>query len=162
MGTMDEDDMSAEQQQCLMALRDGKRLLKDKQGASSMVRFEKALMLAKSMGEKIYERRATRGLAAAARLQVPPSPCCGIFHQLQAWIIRALEYKGVEEYRGASAAVGTTPGFFRKAEGGCPQLHTNFTEFEEGDQSIRMVLFASEITIWQFKDLVGRIRCVRL
>lgn len=72
MGTIDEDDLPAEQQQCLMALRDGKRLLKEKQGASAMVRFEKALMLAKSTGEKIYERRATRGLAAAARLQVMP------------------------------------------------------------------------------------------
>ena len=73
MGTIDEDDLPAEQQQCLMALRDGKRLLKEKQGASAMVRFEKALMLAKSVGERIYERRATRGLAAAARLQVAPS-----------------------------------------------------------------------------------------
>ena len=36
-----------------------------------MVRFEKALMLAKSLGEKVQERRATRGLAASARLQVP-------------------------------------------------------------------------------------------
>ena len=35
-----------------------------------MVRFEKALMLAKSVNERIYERRSMRGLAAAARLQV--------------------------------------------------------------------------------------------
>jgi hypothetical protein len=35
-----------------------------------MVRFERALMLAKFLGDKVQERRATRGLAAAARLQV--------------------------------------------------------------------------------------------
>ena len=34
-----------------------------------MVRFEKALMLAKGAKEAIYERRSVRGLAAAARLQ---------------------------------------------------------------------------------------------
>ena len=70
MATMDEDDMPANKQQCLMALREGKRLLKEQHGSSAMVRFEKALMLSKSLGEKIYERRATRGLAAASRLQV--------------------------------------------------------------------------------------------
>ena len=70
MPSMDEDDLTGDQQQCLLALREGKRLLKQQHGASAMVRFEKALMLAKSLGEKIYERRATRGLAAAARLQV--------------------------------------------------------------------------------------------
>ena len=67
---MDEDDLPVDERQCLSALREGKRLLKEKHGASAMVRFEKALMLSKSLGEKIYERRATRGLAAAARLQV--------------------------------------------------------------------------------------------
>ena len=34
-----------------------------------MVRFEKALMLAKFLGNKVQERRAVRGLAAAARIQ---------------------------------------------------------------------------------------------
>lgn len=34
-----------------------------------MVRFEKALMLSKALRQKVQERRATRGLAAAARLQ---------------------------------------------------------------------------------------------
>ena len=35
-----------------------------------MVRFEKALMLAKFLGNRVQERRAVRGLAAAARIQV--------------------------------------------------------------------------------------------
>ena len=38
LGTMDEEDMSAEQQQCTMALKEGKRLLKSNQGSSAMVR----------------------------------------------------------------------------------------------------------------------------
>ena len=46
------------------------RLLKEKQGAPALVRFERALMLAKFAGDRTQERRATRGLAAAARLQV--------------------------------------------------------------------------------------------
>lgn len=70
MASMDEEDLGVEKKQCLNTLRDGKRLLKQQHGASAMVRFEKALMLAKSLGERVYERRATRGLAASARLQV--------------------------------------------------------------------------------------------
>ena len=50
-------------------------LLKEQHGSSAMVRFEKALMLSKSLGEKIYERRANRGLAAASRLQVTLPLC---------------------------------------------------------------------------------------
>ena len=46
------------------------RLLRERQGAPAMVRFEKALMLAKGVKEALYERRSVRGLAAAARLQV--------------------------------------------------------------------------------------------
>ena len=47
-----------------------RRLLKERQGSSALVRFERALMLAKYQGDLGQERRATRGLAAAARLQV--------------------------------------------------------------------------------------------
>lgn len=50
-------------------LREGKRLLKEKSGAAAMVRFEKALMLSKANGDKLAQRRAYRGLAAAERLQ---------------------------------------------------------------------------------------------
>jgi hypothetical protein len=45
------------------------RLLRAEQGASAIVRFEKALVLAKLLGNKVQERRAVRGLAASARLQ---------------------------------------------------------------------------------------------
>lgn len=67
LSTMDEDD-SPEARQCLTALKDGKRFLKEENGASAMVRFEKALMLAKCLANKVQERRAVRGLAASARL----------------------------------------------------------------------------------------------
>ena len=46
------------------------RLLKEGTGAKALVHFEKALMLAKFLGNRVQERRAVRGLAAAARLQV--------------------------------------------------------------------------------------------
>ena len=44
-------------------------MLKERNGSSAMVRFEKAHMLARYTGEKVQQRRAVRGLAAAARLQ---------------------------------------------------------------------------------------------
>ena len=46
------------------------RLLKQQSGAKALVHFEKAHMLAKTIGNKVQERRAVRGLAAASRLQV--------------------------------------------------------------------------------------------
>ena len=64
----DEEDMSPEMKQCVASLRDGKRLLKARDGGPAMVRFEKALMLAESMEDTLHEKRAVRGLAAAARL----------------------------------------------------------------------------------------------
>ncbi|KAK9820407.1 hypothetical protein WJX72_010010 [[Myrmecia] bisecta] len=69
MASMDEEEMSDEAKQCLTALREGKRMLKERNGSSAMVRFEKALMLARFTGSRVQERRAVRGLAAAARLQ---------------------------------------------------------------------------------------------
>lgn len=64
-----EDEMSPGAKQCLQALKEGKRFLKEKNGGSALVRFEKALMLAKSLGDKVKERRAVRGLAASSRIQ---------------------------------------------------------------------------------------------
>jgi hypothetical protein len=39
------------------------------------VHFEKALMLAKFLGNRVQERRAVRGLAAASRIQVRRQTC---------------------------------------------------------------------------------------
>jgi tetratricopeptide (TPR) repeat protein len=66
--SIDEEDLRPEVKQCQAALKEGKKLLKDSMSGPAMVRFEKALMLAKSMGDKVRERRAVRGLAAASRL----------------------------------------------------------------------------------------------
>lgn len=70
LASLDEECMTADQLQCRAALRTGKSLLNEKNGSAAMVRFEKALMLSKGLSDKIQERRAMRGLAAAARLQV--------------------------------------------------------------------------------------------
>jgi len=69
--TMDDDSEppSRDSIETTRALKEGKRFLKEKSGAAAMVRFEKALMLSRATGDKIAQRRAFRGLAAAERLQ---------------------------------------------------------------------------------------------
>ncbi|CAD7701494.1 unnamed protein product [Ostreobium quekettii] len=64
-----DEEMSEDQIHCSEALKEGKKRLKEGSGSAAMVRFEKALMLSKGMKDRIQERRAMRGLAAAARLQ---------------------------------------------------------------------------------------------
>lgn len=66
--SLDDDEVSPELRSCIASLRDGKRLLKDRDGRGAMARFEKALMLAESMADPVHEKRAVRGLAAASRL----------------------------------------------------------------------------------------------
>jgi tetratricopeptide (TPR) repeat protein len=68
LSSYDEDEERPEVKQCQAALKEGKRLLKERQAGPAMVRFEKAHMLAKAMGDRVRERRAVRGLAAAARM----------------------------------------------------------------------------------------------
>jgi len=62
------DSLDEPMDECRLALKEGKRLLKDGNGPSAMVRFEKALLLSRGSGNKMQERRATRGLAASAKL----------------------------------------------------------------------------------------------
>jgi tetratricopeptide (TPR) repeat protein len=68
LASIDEEDMRPEVKQCQAALKEGKRLLREQEAGPAMVRFEKALMLARTLGDKVRERRAVRGLAAANRL----------------------------------------------------------------------------------------------
>ena len=68
LASIDEEDTRPEVKQCQAALKEGKRLLKDQEAGPAMVRFEKALMLARSLGDKVRERRAVRGLAASNRI----------------------------------------------------------------------------------------------
>ncbi|KAG2433317.1 hypothetical protein HXX76_008383 [Chlamydomonas incerta] len=99
--SMEEEEMSSDQIQCKEALRAGKRLLKEKNGAAAMVRFEKALMLSKALADKVQERRAQRGLAAS----------CRITHQYRQAIKhleRVLEIsREIGEYTGDADAFGT-------------------------------------------------------
>jgi tetratricopeptide (TPR) repeat protein len=67
--SLDDDERARpEVAECQAALREGKRLLKAREGGAAMVRFEKALLLARGGADRVRERRATRGLAAAARM----------------------------------------------------------------------------------------------
>ncbi|KIZ06832.1 hypothetical protein MNEG_1119 [Monoraphidium neglectum] len=99
--SMDEDEMTSDQIQCRDSLRAGKRLLKEKNGAAAMVRFEKALMLSKALEDKVQERRAMRGLAASARLQ-------GQYKAAIKHLERVLEIsREMKEFTGDADAYGT-------------------------------------------------------
>lgn len=101
LSSLDEDEERPEVKQCQAALKEGKRLLKDQQAGPSMVRFEKALMLAKAMSDKVRERRAVRGLAAASRLTGQGR--AAIKH-----LERVLEIsKDLDDYVGDADAYGT-------------------------------------------------------
>ncbi|GIL89931.1 hypothetical protein Vretimale_17933 [Volvox reticuliferus] len=99
--SMEEEELSSDQIQCKEALRAGKRLLKDKNGAAAMVRFEKALMLSKALADKVQERRAQRGLAASCRLTHQ-------YRQAIKHLERVLEIsREIGEYTGDADAYGT-------------------------------------------------------
>lgn len=99
--SLDEEDSRPEVKQCISALKEGKRLLKEQNGGSAMVRFEKALMLAKSLGDRVRERRAVRGLAAASRLS-------GQSRQAIKYLERVLEISDeVGDHVGDADAYGT-------------------------------------------------------
>jgi hypothetical protein len=73
--------ISISQYACLGVILQHCRLLKEGAGAKALVHFEKALMLAKFLGNRVQERRAVRGLAAASRIQVRHR--CLLFHILR-------------------------------------------------------------------------------
>ncbi|EFJ51373.1 hypothetical protein VOLCADRAFT_87597 [Volvox carteri f. nagariensis] len=99
--SMEEEELSSDQIQCKEALRAGKRLLKEKNGAAAMVRFEKALMLSKALADKVQERRAQRGLAASCRLTHQ-------YRQAIKHLERVLEIsREIGEYTGDADAYGT-------------------------------------------------------
>ncbi|EFN58329.1 hypothetical protein CHLNCDRAFT_9763, partial [Chlorella variabilis] len=106
--SQDDDEVGPEAAHCTQAsslrgtaLKDGKRLLKDGNAGGAMVRFEKALMLAKSTGDRVKERRATRGLAACARMQ-------GQLRQAVKHLERVLEIsREIRDFVGDADAYGT-------------------------------------------------------
>ncbi|PRW56470.1 FLU chloroplast alternative spliced version l-FLP [Chlorella sorokiniana] len=115
--SQDDDEAGPEGPQCTQALKDGKRLLKDGSAAAAMVRFEKALMLAKVTGDRVKERRATRGLAAAARMQ-------GQLRQAVKHLERVLEIsRDIREHVGDADAYGTIA-----------DIYTDLGDFEKAAQ----------------------------
>ena len=113
--SLDEEDMRPEVKQCQNALKEGKKLLKDSAAGPAMVRVEKALMLAKSIGDRVRERRAVRGLAAASRLS-------GQNRQAIKYLERVLEISGIvgdhvgdADAYGVIADIYTDIGEFEKA-----------------------------------------------
>jgi tetratricopeptide (TPR) repeat protein len=113
--SIDEEDMRPEVKQCQTALKEGKRFLKEKDAGPALVRFEKALMLARAMGDKVRERRAVRGLAAANRI-------LGRYPQAIEYLQRVLEISdetgdhiGDADAYGTIADIYTELGEFEKA-----------------------------------------------
>lgn len=99
--SMEDDEMNADQLALRDTLKAGKRLLKEKKGAEALALFEKAQGMARALKDKVQERRAYRGLAAACRLnkQLPAA----IKH-----LERVLDIsKEINEYTGDADAFGT-------------------------------------------------------
>lgn len=115
LASLDEEDLRPEIKQCQAALKEGKRLLKEQDAGPAMVRFEKALMLARSMGDKVRERRAVRGLAASNRI-------LGRYQQAIDYLGKVLEiseetgdHVGDVDAYGTIADIYTEMGEFEKA-----------------------------------------------
>lgn len=113
--SIDEEDMRPEVKQCQTALKEGKRFLKEKDAGPALVRFEKALMLARAMSDRVRERRAVRGLAAANRI-------LGRYPQAIEYLQRVLEISdetgdhiGDADAYGTIADIYTELGEFEKA-----------------------------------------------
>jgi tetratricopeptide (TPR) repeat protein len=112
--SLDEDEESIELTQCQAALKEGKRLLKEQSAGPAMVRFEKALMLAKSLGDKVRQRRAVRGLAASSRLS-------GHGNSAIKYLLQVLDIsKEIGDYVGDADAFGTIA-----------DIYTDMGEFEK-------------------------------
>ncbi|KFM25962.1 Protein FLUORESCENT IN BLUE LIGHT, chloroplastic [Auxenochlorella protothecoides] len=109
----DEEGPSPESVHCQQALKEGKRLLKNGSAGAAMVRFEKAHMLARSLGDRVKERRAVRGLAAASRLAGQP-------RQAVKHLLRVLEIsRDMGDFVGDADAYGTIA-----------DIYTDIGEFE--------------------------------
>uniref|UniRef100_A0A383W3H6 Uncharacterized protein n=1 Tax=Tetradesmus obliquus TaxID=3088 RepID=A0A383W3H6_TETOB len=113
--SMDEDEMSAEQLACRETLRAGKRLLKQKEGAAAQANFEKALVLAQSIGERVQERRAVRGLAASCKLQGRYQEAIGYYERVLLISQAMGEFTGDADAYGSIADCYTEMDRFDKA-----------------------------------------------
>ncbi|KAK9843024.1 hypothetical protein WJX74_005765 [Apatococcus lobatus] len=132
VATVDEENASPEMQQCLSSLREGKRLLKEKQGSSALVRFEKALILAKRIGDKVYERRANRGLAAASRLQGQYKAAIGHLQRVLSISDEINDEVGNADAFGTIADIYTDMGNFDKAA----EFYDRYISCMNNDQAV--------------------------
>eukprot|EP00889_Picochlorum_renovo_P001431 jgi/Picre1/28461/NNA_003865.t1 len=114
LASLDEDDMRPEVKQCQIALKEGKRLLKEKD-AGPPWSVRKGSHVGSSMGDKVRERRAVRGLAAANRLM-------GRYQQAIDYLGKVLEISddtgdhiGDVDAYGTIADIYTEMGEFEKA-----------------------------------------------
>jgi tetratricopeptide (TPR) repeat protein len=113
--SIDEEDTRPEVKQCVAALKEGKRLLKEQNAGAAMVRFEKALMLAKSLEDRVRERRAVRGLAAASRLSGQPRQAIKYLHRVLEISDETGDHVGDADAYGTIADCYTDMGEFEKA-----------------------------------------------
>eukprot|EP00798_Chlamydomonas_sp_ICE-L_P027447 gene27447-4748_t len=113
--SMDDEDMTMDQLECREALKAGKRMLKEKNGAGALVRFEKGLMLSKVMVDKVQERRAMRGLAAASRMQGQYKSAINYLEKVLLISAEMKEYTGDADAYGTIADCYTDLGNFEKA-----------------------------------------------
>lgn len=113
--SIDEEDMRPEVKQCQAALKEGKKLLKEQKAGPAMVRFEKALMLAKALGDKVRERRAVRGLAATSRMQGQSRQAIKYLERVLEISAETADHVGDADAFGTIADIYTDIGEFEKA-----------------------------------------------
>ena len=80
-----------------------------------MVRFEKALLLSRALGDGVQQRRAVRGLAAAARLQGQHRAAIGHLERVLELSREMGEYTGDADAYGVIADCYTDLGEFERA-----------------------------------------------
>jgi len=107
------------------ALKAGKRMLREEPArpAPAMVQFKKALMLTRASGDRVQERRAIRGLAAAKRLQGDVRGAIADFKEV------LNVSKEMQEFTGDSDALGSIA-----------DLYTELGELEEAGKYYDMYL----------------------
>mmetsp|Transcript_619 Transcript_619/g.1819 ORF Transcript_619/g.1819 Transcript_619/m.1819 type:complete len:292 (+) Transcript_619:352-1227(+) len=98
-----------------LALRNGRKLLEVSKGAAALVHFEKARMLSRSAGNKVQERRAERGLAAASRMQKQFKKAIGHLERVLEISKEMDEYTGDADAYGVIADIYTELGDLEKA-----------------------------------------------
>eukprot|EP00958_Prasinococcus_capsulatus_P025176 scaffold4129_cov390-Prasinococcus_capsulatus_cf.AAC.5 len=96
-------------------LKEGKQLIKQGNGAEAASLFKKALVLTKQQGDKVQERRAVRGLAAAKRLQGDLNGAIDYLKRVLSISEEMNEFTGDMDALGTIADIYTEKGDLEKA-----------------------------------------------